>query len=114
MVNGVETIFGITRRVIAALLNIKSLLVYCRLGWILFARLDALVPCVLKVSVASRPTVTEPRTTTSATAEFTGFSHGATCEARRTDTRRCRGYCLHVEKNQQRRKKNRYESHHLA
>ena len=53
-----------------------------------FAGLNALVPRVLTIYVASCPTFSKPRTSTSAATEFAGFRDGATGEAYGADGRR--------------------------
>ena len=53
-----------------------------------FASLDALVPCVLKLCVASSSAVFEPRTAATATTEFAGFLDGAAFWAHRANGRR--------------------------
>ena len=86
---GVYEIVEIIRRVTTIMLHSVLLLTHRHHDRLpCFTSLDTLVPCVLKFSIASRPTVTEPRTATSATAEFIGFSDGATCEAYGADGRR--------------------------
>ena len=46
-----------------------------------FASLDALVPSVLEFGVTSSPTVSKPRTATTATAKFAGILYGTACGA---------------------------------
>ena len=68
-----------------------------------FAGSNALVPRVIKLFVAITPTVAEPRTTATATTDFSGFVDGGTFVAYGTDGR-CRDCsCLH-EGNDQRHK----------
>ena len=88
---GVYAVGCNVRRIIAVLLDHISLLVHRRLWLSCFANLNALVPGVLEVCVASSPALSEPRTATSATTEFAGFRDGATCEAHGSDGRRCSG-----------------------
>ena len=59
-----------------------------RLELLRFASLNALVPRVLKICVASSPAVVKPRTPTSATAAFARFRDGTTCAANGTHGRR--------------------------
>ena len=54
-----------------------------------FTGLDALVPRVMKLGAASTPTVSEPRTSTTATTVFARFHDGAAFGAYKTDGR-CR------------------------
>ena len=55
--------------------------------------LDALVPRVMMLRVASTSAVSEPRTSATATTCFPGFLHGAAFGACRTDDRRHGCWC---------------------
>ena len=79
---------GIVIIFIAVFFGSISLLDNHHLGLSCFASLNALVPRVLKCCVASCPTVSKPRTATSAATEFAGFRDGTTREAYGTDGRR--------------------------
>ena len=73
------------RRVYAALLHSILLLAHRHPRLLCFASLDAFVPRVLKIRVASSPAVSEPRTATSAATEFAGFRDRAAYEAHGID-----------------------------
>lgn len=62
------------------------------------AGLDALVPCVLKLCVASTAAVSEPGTAATATTSFAGFIDGATFGAYGTGGRRFEFASLHALK----------------
>ena len=71
-----------------------------------FAGSNALVPRVIKLFVAITSTVAEPRTTATATTDFSGFVDRDTFVACSTDGR-CRDWsCLH-EGNDQRHQRER-------
>ena len=53
-----------------------------------FASLDALMPRVMQLCLASSPAVAKPGTAIGATAEFAGFLDGTTFDTRGTDCRR--------------------------
>ena len=84
----VYSIPSIMRRISTLLLDSVLLLPHRCLRLSCFTSMDAFVPRVLKFCVASSPAVSEPRTATSAAAEFAGFRDGATSEAHGTDERR--------------------------
>ena len=63
-----------------------------------FASLDALVPRVLKLGVASTSAVSEPRTTAAAATKFPRFGDDAAFGAYGTDGRRRHGcWCVYVD-----------------
>ena len=53
------------------------------------------MPCVIELDVTNTTTISEPRTTTTATATFTRFFDGTAFGAYGTDGRCCRG-CWHT------------------
>ena len=61
-----------------------------------FAGLNALIPRVIKLGVASTSTVSEPRTTATAATNFPGFRDDAACGADETDGRRRGCWCVYV------------------
>ena len=62
-----------------------------------FACLDALVPRVMNVCVASTSAVFEPRTAATATTDFAGFADAAAFGAYGTDGRRRGCWCVYVD-----------------
>ena len=79
------------------------------------AYMDALVPCVTKLGIASTSAVSEPRTTATTTTHFPRFPDGAALGAYGTDGRRCRGcWCALVKVKQTERKQCVYKSHILV
>ena len=64
-----------------------------------FAGLDALVPRVIKIGVASTSTVSEPRTTATAATTFPRFRDDAAFGANGTDARRHDYWCMWIVQN---------------